>query len=149
MNFLVRFLPPYIIYKAVKLYNAWIPKNSFPGSRFNSTASGWSEEIVFYDWLCNHFIPSVKTVKKPVMLLMDGHKSHLSTRIIKQAMDHGIHLECLPPHTTTILQPLDVVTLSKLKQSWKKLLSNYFKETNSQALSKQKFALLVGPILSL
>jgi transposase len=141
--FFYRFLPPYIIHKAQQLYDQWIPKNVFPGTRFNCTPSGWSEENVFFDWLCYHFIPSTKKVKKPILLLMDGHNSHLSTRIIKHCMDHGIHLECLPPHTTTILQPLDVLTFSKLKNSWRKLLSKHFQQTNSQAITKQKFALLV------
>lgn len=80
---------------------------------------------------------------------MDGHNSHLSTRIIKHCMDHGIHLECLPPHTTTILQPLDVFTFSKLKNNWRKLLSKHFQQTNSQAITKQKFALLVSFLLLL
>jgi len=141
-----RFLPPYIIYKGLKLYDAWVPKNGYPGTRYNATPSGWSEENIFYDWLCNQFIPAVKLIKKPVLLLMDGHRSHISTRIIKYCMDNEIHLECLPPHTTTILQPLDVLTLSKVKTSWRKLLSNHFKETRAQTLTKQKFALLVNII---
>ncbi|CAF4236938.1 unnamed protein product, partial [Rotaria sordida] len=57
-------------------------------------------------------------------------------------MDHGIHLECLPPHTTNILQPLDVLTLSKMKTSWRKLLSKHYQETNGETLTKQTFALL-------
>ncbi len=147
IQFCFRFLPPYIIYKAAKLYSTWVPKNCFPGTRFNATLSGWSEEATFFDWLRKHFIPAVKNVQKPVLLVMDGHRSHISTRIIKLAMEHNIHMECLPPHTTTILQPLDVLTLSKVKQSWRKLLSSHFKQTNAQPLDKQKFALLVSFIL--
>ncbi|CAF4577015.1 unnamed protein product, partial [Rotaria sp. Silwood2] len=137
-----KFLPPYIIYRAQRLYDLWIPRNGFPGARYNTTSSGWSEEPIFFDWLCNQFVPAVKMVKRPVLLLMDGHHSHLSTRIIKYSMDHGIHLECLPPHTTNILQPLDVLTLSKIKRSWRELLSNHYNQTNAASLTKQKFALL-------
>ena len=75
---------------------------------------------------------------------MDGHHPHLSTRIIKYSMDHGIHLECLPRHTITILQSFDVLILSKLKTSWRIPLSNHYKETNAQTITKQKFALLVN-----
>jgi hypothetical protein len=126
-----------------------MPRNGYPGTRYNATISGWSEESVFFDWFQYHFVPNVKSVKKPILLLMDGHRSHLSARIIKYAMDNGIHIECLPPHSTTILQPLDVVTLSKLKLSWRKLLRDHFKETKSEAVTKQKFALLVSFILLL
>ncbi|CAF4926218.1 unnamed protein product, partial [Rotaria socialis] len=127
-----------------KLFDTWIPRNGYPGSRYNATPSGWSDESTFYDWLCNHFTPAVKMVKRPLLLIMDGHYSHLSTRIIKYCMDNGIHLECLPPHTTTILQPLDVLTLSKVKTNWRKLLQNHYKETNAEPVSKQKFSLLIS-----
>ncbi|CAF2041474.1 unnamed protein product [Rotaria magnacalcarata] len=139
-----KFLPPYIIFRAQRLFDVWIPRNGYPGSRYNATPSGWSDENTFYDWLCNHFTPAVKMVKKPLLLIMDGHYSHLSTRIIKYCMNNGIHLECLPPHTTTILQPLDVLTLSKVKTSWRKLLQNHYKETNAEPVSKQKFSLLIS-----
>ncbi|CAF1063108.1 unnamed protein product [Rotaria magnacalcarata] len=135
-----KFLPPYIIFRAQRLFDVWIPRNGYPGSRYNATPSGWSDENTFYDWLCNHFTPAVKMVKKPLLLIMDGHYSHLSTRIIKYCMNNGIHLECLPPHTTTILQPLDVLTLSKVKTSWRKLLQNHYKETNAEPVSKQKIS---------
>ncbi len=125
-----------------------MPKSCYPGTRFNTTESGWSEETTFFDWLKHQFVPAVKRVKKPVLLLMDGHHSHLSTRIIKYAMDNKIHLECLPPHSTTILQPLDVLTLSKIKTAWRKLLSRHFKQTNSAPVTKEKFVLLVSFILS-
>lgn len=51
------------------------------------------------------------------------------------------------PHTATILQSLDILTFSKIKQSWKKLLSNHFKQANAQSLDKPTFALLVSFIL--
>ena len=57
-------------------------------------------------------------------------------------MDHEIHLECLPPYSITILQPLDVLTLSKVKTSCRRL-QNHYKETNNQPITKQKFVFLV------
>lgn len=138
-----RFLPPYIIYKGKKLYDIWCPKNGYKGTRYNTSPSGWIEEPIFFDWFQNHFIPHVKEIERPVFLLFDGHRSHISVRTIQLAMEEGIHLECLPPHTTTILQPLDVVTLSKVKTSWRKILRAHNRETNSQSITKARFALLV------
>ena len=126
-----------------------MPKNSFPGTHFNSTSFGWSDETTFFDRLRHHFVPTVREVTKLILLLMDGHRSHLSTRIVIYAMDNDIHLEYLLPHTTTILQPLDVVTLSKIKTSWRNLLSEHFKQNNSVPLTKGRFALLVSSIVIL
>lgn len=144
MLLISRFLPPYIVHKAKKLFDCWIPRNSYPGTRINATESGWSEEVIFHDWLQQQFIPSVEKLQKPIVLLMDGHHSHFSSRIIKLSIENDIHIECLPPHTTHILQPLDVLTLSKIKLSWKKILAKHYHETNAQAVSKSKFVLLVS-----
>ena len=45
---------------------------------------------------------------RPVLLIEDGHSSHISLDVIGLAPDNGIHLLCLPAHTTHLLQPLDV-----------------------------------------
>ncbi|CAF2051357.1 unnamed protein product [Rotaria magnacalcarata] len=63
-----KFLPPYIIYQALRLFDVWMPRNCFLGSRFNATQSGWSEEKTFFDWLCNHFVPSISTLFKNHLL---------------------------------------------------------------------------------
>ena len=49
---------------------------------------------------------------RPVLLIQDGHASHMSIGLIELARANDVHLLCLPAHTTHILQPLDV--LSKL-----------------------------------
>jgi hypothetical protein len=59
-------------------------------------------------------------------------------------MDNGIKLECLPPHTTTILQPLDVVMLNKVKTAWRTVLVEHNIKTNSAPIGKQKFSLMVS-----
>jgi DDE superfamily endonuclease len=140
-------MPPYIIYQGARLYDAWCPRNGFQGTRYNVTESGWVDETVFYDWLTKHFVPSVKTIKRPIMLLFDGHSAHISTRIIRAALDNQIELECLPPHTTTILQPLDVATLTKVKTAWRQLLNDHNLKTNSAPIDKSRFALLVNDCL--
>ncbi|CAF4643097.1 unnamed protein product [Rotaria sp. Silwood2] len=47
------------------------------------------------------------------------------------------------PHTTTILQPLDLVTLTKVKTAWRQLLRKHNLQTNSAPIDKVKFALLI------
>lgn len=77
------------------------------------------------------------------MLFFDGHRAHISARIVKTAMENGIELECLPPHTTTLLQPLDVVTLSRVKTAWRALLVEHNTKNNSAPIGKHKFSLMV------
>ncbi|CAF2132996.1 unnamed protein product [Rotaria magnacalcarata] len=141
-----RCLPPYIIYKAAQLYDSWCPKNGYPGARYNVSTNGWADSDTFNDWFLHHFVPNVKHEKRPILLIMDGYKSHISTKIIKIALDHNVHIECLPPHSTTLLQPLDVVTLSKVKTAWRQLLETYNQKTNSKPIDKSQFALLIAEL---
>ena len=39
---------------------------------------------------------------------LDAHASNLSIGLIDKAIENNVILLCLPPHTTHMLQPLDV-----------------------------------------
>ncbi|CAF1628470.1 unnamed protein product, partial [Didymodactylos carnosus] len=95
-------------YLGVRLYDSDCPITTMTGTRYNMTESGWIDERVFFDWLDRLFIPHMAQCTKPILLIIDGHYSHLSSRIAKLAKANQIHLLCLPPHATTALHPLDV-----------------------------------------
>ena len=48
---------------------------------------------------------------------MDGYSSHITANVIAHCMEHIIDLLILPPHTSHILQPLDVSIFSPLKRA--------------------------------
>ena len=54
------------------------------------------------------------------LLLLNGHASHVSTKTIENCVSRKIILLCLPPHTTHLLQPLDVGAFSPLSFACKK-----------------------------
>ena len=109
----------------MKLWSTWIPKNGYPGTQYNATLSEWVEEEVFYDWFVNQLCSAVQHIKRPLILFFDRHRAHISTRIVKMAMQNGIELECLPPHATTILQLLDIVSSNKIKSDRRSLLVDH------------------------
>jgi len=47
---------------------------------------------------------------------MDGYNSHINVEMVNFYADHCIRLLCLPPHSTHILQPLDVSCFQPMKQ---------------------------------
>ena len=77
------------------------------------------------------------------MLFFDGHFSHMSITLIKRARDLGIHLFCLPPNTTHILQPLDVGVFGPMKRSWRAILKNYKVSTRAANITKERFPGLI------
>ena len=48
------------------------------------------------------------------LLIVDGHSSHVGYQVVEAALDHGIQLYCLPPHSTHIMQPLNVTCFAPL-----------------------------------
>ena len=73
----------------------------------------------FITWFVKLFLPAVDHLLHtgPVLLLVDGHYSHVSLPLIRTAKEKGVHLYCLPPHTTHILQPLDVGVYGPVKNT--------------------------------
>ncbi len=77
------------------------------------------------------------TVKHPVLLIFHGHHSHISLALIELARDNNIHLLCLPPHSTHLLQPLDVEVFGPVKAAWMKLIKEHQIETCAGNVTKE------------
>ena len=58
------------------------------------------------------------------LLILDGHDSHTTDDFIWNCFNNNIHLIFLPPHTSHVLQPLDLSVFSPLKHSYRKYLNN-------------------------
>jgi len=54
------------------------------------------------------------------MLIVDSYASHITTKVIKFCLAYRIILLCLPPHTTHMLQLLDVGLFAPLASLYKK-----------------------------
>ena len=107
-------LPPYLICKG-KIVTPDMRRGADPGTVFASSANGWSNSIIFKDWFLNHFCRHADT-SKPVILFYDGHTTHYSSCIIRAARERGVHLFVLPPHSSHLLQPLDVCGFGHFKR---------------------------------
>ena len=113
-------LPPHVVYKAKIADPAWM-ENGPIGTRYTSSDSVWMEEAQFTEWFCSVFLPATESVRKslPVMLIiiLDGHGSHISLKVVTCARENNTIIFCLPPHTTHILQPLDVSVFRTVKRA--------------------------------
>ena len=125
----------------------------FPGERFRHnpldggvsgaylgrSKSGWMNSELFYGWLSCHFIKSIPAAR-PVVLLLDGHSSHINLQAAKFARDNDILLYCLPPHCTHALQPCDVGLFKPLKTNWNKSVSKFMCDAPGEVVNKYNFA---------
>jgi len=78
--------------------------------------TGYSNDHLGLKWL-HHFdqFSALEQVGAHRLLLLDGHVSHCTREFITFCDERNIILFCLPPHTTHLIQPLDVVVFQPLK----------------------------------
>ncbi|KAF1930183.1 DDE-domain-containing protein, partial [Didymella exigua CBS 183.55] len=87
-------IPPFIIFKAKNHDQAWYHNPQ--------------------DWRIG-----VKKVGGYRLLILDGHESHKSLAFQDLCEENNIITLCMPPHTSHILQPLDVGCFAPLKRAYK------------------------------
>lgn len=63
-----------------------------------------------------------------VLLLLDGHASHVTYSVVQFCKDAGIVLFRLYPNSTHILQPADASAMASLKQEWDKVVKKLRRE---------------------
>jgi len=112
-------IPPLIIFKAKHTNTGWIPSTTPPRWRFSTSNSGWTSDSHAYEWLTTVFEPETRPDDPSLhrLLIMDGHGSHITANVIAHCMEHAIDLLILPPHTSHVLQPLDVSVFAPLKRA--------------------------------
>lgn len=100
---------------------------------------------MFYEFIGNVFHPYLinKNVEFPVILFVDGHKTHINYHLSQLCSQLKIELIALYPNATRILQPADVAAFRPLKVAWHKY-SRKWQNENNQSITKQNFA----PILN-
>ena len=111
---------------------------------FCSSRNGWINDDLFLQWF-KFFLASILPTRL-VLLIMDGHRTHMSIELIELAQSSGVHLLCLPSHTTHILQPLDVGIFKSFKSYFSKSCSKYLAAHPGRVITSDKLVSLVADI---
>ncbi|KAJ8028012.1 Pogo transposable element with KRAB domain [Holothuria leucospilota] len=138
-------IPPYFIFKGQRL-SSDLKTGTLPGSGFRMTRSGWSNGEVFMDYIQNHitkYMPS-RSDNDHVLFLYDGHKSHISLPLIEFALTQKIILFVLPPHTSHILQPLDVSVFGPLKRCFHSECQRYMHQNPGERITRYQVGQLIS-----
>lgn len=141
-------LPPYVIYKATNLYDAWTVGGP-PGCLFNRTKSGWMDATIFADWFKSVIIPYFRRFEGNKLLIGDNLSSHLSPEVVGLCEANEIKFTFLPANSTHFTQPLDVSLFRPMKGQWRQVLeaSKTKKSAGNQAFEKQHFPRLLRATL--
>jgi DDE superfamily endonuclease/helix-turn-helix, Psq domain len=113
-------IPPFIIVAGKYHLSSWYENSTLPQDCVIATSdNGWTTNERGLEWI-QHFDKHTKprTTGGYRLLLMDGHESHHSTDFELYCKDKNIITLCMPPHSSHILQPLDVGCFGPLKQAY-------------------------------
>ena len=135
-------LPPLIVYPRKKSVPDKLKEDAVPGTVFCNSDNGWINKEIYLHWfeLFLKMIPKAR----PVLIIQDGHASHVTIDLIELARANSIHILCLPAHTTHVLQPLDVGVFKSFKANFNKACHKYIAEHPGRVITTDVIASLVG-----
>ena len=127
-------IPPMIIFKAKNTNSSWIPENTPPEWQFSTSKNGWTSNNHGFEWFQKVFEPQARkrAGKDPILLIMDGHGSHVTGKLIAACITKDIDLLIMPPHCSHVLQPLDVGVFSPLKKFHGQEVDRYSRQSISR-----------------
>ena len=134
-------LPPFMIYPRKRIAEN-LKVSAVPGTAFHCSDSGWVNSGLFCKWL--DFFVKLIPPSRPVLLLLDGHVSHMSIEAIEVARSNEVHMLCIPAHTTHILQPLNVGVFKSFKSNYYKACRKYILDHPGRIITTDAIASLVA-----
>ncbi|KAJ8955085.1 hypothetical protein NQ314_006966 [Rhamnusium bicolor] len=137
------YTPPLIVIPRVRrnpIYEIGLP----PETVVTFYSSGWMQSDIFSDIWFAHFLKhSHPTKENPVLLILDGHVTHVKNlKEIEKARENHVHILTIPPHTSHRLQPLDVAFMFPLSNYYTQELKFWQRNTPNKIVETRD----VGPI---
>ena len=127
------FLPPYYVFTG-KRWNPVFIENTCG----EMSENGWSNTVIFNNFLRDHFVKYVNPSARsnPVLVLFDGHKSHVNLALQEWGRANNVLFFILPPHTSHLLQPLDVGCFALLKTVYYRECQIYLRKNPGTVINK-------------
>ena len=145
MNVTGTFIPPLFIFPRKRM-KAELMDGSPPGSICVCHPSGWMQMDIFGQWFDHFLTVSGASKLNPVLLLLDGHSTHVrNLSVINKARDNGVVIICLPPHCSHKMQPLDVSFMKPLSTYYNTEVTKWLRNHPGRTVSVFQLAQLLTP----
>ena len=132
-------IPAIIIMTGTLILARWVENSMDPDTLITTSPTGYTCDFIGLRWI-EHFHKYSKKTQQGAyrLLILDGHASHITKEFLTYAEDHKIVCMGLPPHTTHLLQPLDVGVFQPYKH-WHAQAVNRAVDFADTEYSKQEF----------
>jgi len=124
MNAVGNFVPPAFVFPRKNMRYEFLDSAPTESIGF-AQKTGWMTQELFPQYL-EHFVKHTHaSVDDPVLLVLDNHSSHLSIAAIDYCRQHGVVMLTLPPHSSHMMQPLDVTFFGPFKTYYSQACDNW------------------------
>ena len=130
-------MPPFFIVKGKKYSPPWFHDPVVVGALRSAgqvqaglTVQGnaWMDTSIFLKWIEELFLPytaSKRSAETPLLLLMDNFGAHINHEVLRKLVDNHVKVVTLPPHSSHLLQALDVGIMLPFKKHMDNALAAY------------------------
>jgi hypothetical protein len=113
-------IDPFIVVAGQYHLANWYRESNLPATwAIATTQNGWTDNETGLKWL-KHFdrCTTDRSVGAYRLLILDGHESHHSADFQIYCEENNIITLCMPPHSSHLLQPLDIGCFGLLKKAY-------------------------------
>jgi len=131
---------PLVVFKGQNLQSSWFPEVDVPDWHYTTSENGWTSNKTGLEWLRNVFIPeSQRNSSRTRLLVIDGHGGHVNIDFMWECRQNNIQLCFLPPHTSHILQPLDLGCFGPEKRRYREEIRKMASSNDTGMVHKLHF----------
>ncbi|RKL10757.1 hypothetical protein BFJ70_g16481 [Fusarium oxysporum] len=139
-------IQPFIVVAGQYHLANWYRESNLPGDwAIATTQNGWTDNETGLEWL-KHFdrCTAKRSNSRYRLLILDGHESHHSVEFEEYCNENKIITLCMPPHSSHLLQPLDVGCFGLLKKAYGREIERLIR-CSITYVSKTEFFLAFTP----
>ena len=139
-------IPPFIVFPGKRMIPELL-KGATTGydGCVSTSGKGYSNTDIFSQYVKSHFLKYVqrRDPKQYIILIYDGHRSHISLGLIESAKLNKIILFVLPPHTSHILQPMDVRCFGPFEVLYQSEVKKFTRQTCDNSVTRYDICSLI------
>ena len=136
-------LRPVVVFKGQNLQSTWLPDKEVPDWLYTTSTNGWTSNEIGTRWLEEVFLKETSQQSsnslQTRLLLIDGHGSHATVDFMRICWLNNIYAYYLIPHSSHVLQPLDLCPFSILKSRYRHQIAELARFEDSLPVKKIRF----------
>jgi len=135
-----RSIRPLVIFKGKHIQSSWFHHDEVPDWVYTTSKNGWIANRIAFNWLTKIFLPETKPPGNEArLLILDGHGSHHTTEFLWECKTNNVWLVFLPPHSTHVLQPLDLSCFCPIKSKYQEQITELACIDDAAPIKKHRF----------